>query len=48
MFFTDRLHKSPEGVGDGWVAGMSPVARGYVFNDGVARRRCGGEGGGRL
>jgi len=35
VFFTDRLHKPPAGVGaGGWV---SPVAMGYVFNDGVRR-----------
>jgi hypothetical protein len=35
VFFTDRLKKSPNGVGDdGWT---SPVAAGYVFNDDVRR-----------
>ncbi|PBP16826.1 hypothetical protein BUE80_DR012444 [Diplocarpon rosae] len=36
VFFTERLKKAPAGVsaGSGWT---SPVAAGYVFNNGVKR-----------
>jgi hypothetical protein len=42
VFFTDRLKRAPNGVASGQAWG-SPVAAGYVFNDGVKR-----EGGSRL
>ena len=35
VFFTDRLKKAPVGVDAGNGAWTSPVAMGYVFNDGV-------------
>jgi len=37
VFFTDRLKKAPAGVCAGGAAWVSPVAVGYVFNDGVRR-----------
>jgi hypothetical protein len=42
VFFTDRLKRAPNGVGAGNGDGSSkgwgsPVAVGYVFNDGVKR-----------
>lgn len=48
VFFTERLRKAPNGVGAGNGDGSSkgwgsPVAVGYVFNDGPKR-----EGGSRL
>jgi hypothetical protein len=46
VFFTDRLKKAPVGVKAGSVGWSSPVAEGYVFNDGVVRR--GVEGGVKL
>jgi len=46
VFFTDRLKKAPVGVKAGSGAWISPVAEGYVFNDGVVRR--GVEGGVKL
>jgi len=45
VFFTERLKKAPAGVGAGNQSWASPVAVGYVFNDGEARGR---EGGARL
>ena len=44
VFFTDRLMKAPNGVLAGDGAWDSPVAKGYVFNDGPRRV----EGGPRL
>ncbi|CZT51569.1 uncharacterized protein RSE6_16123 [Rhynchosporium secalis] len=41
VFFTDRLKKAPMGVTTGGGAWSSPVADGYIFNDGARR---GGEG----
>jgi hypothetical protein len=41
VFFTDRLKKAPLGVNTGGGSWVSPVAMGYVFNDG-ARRAEGG------
>lgn len=41
VFFTDRLKKAPVGVSSGGGLWSSPVAKGYVFNDG-ARREDGG------
>ncbi|PVH80332.1 hypothetical protein DL98DRAFT_202965 [Cadophora sp. DSE1049] len=38
VFFTERLKKAPEGVRAGNGNWSSPVATGYVFNDGVKRR----------
>lgn len=38
VFFTDRLKRAPSGVSAGGGAWVSPVAQGYVFNDGVRRR----------
>ncbi|KAH7411264.1 hypothetical protein BKA64DRAFT_663051 [Cadophora sp. MPI-SDFR-AT-0126] len=38
VFFTERLKKAPEGVRAGNGNWSSPVASGYVFNDGVKRR----------
>ncbi|KAG4418673.1 hypothetical protein IFR04_008209 [Cadophora malorum] len=38
VFFTERLKKAPEGVRAGNGTWSSPVATGYVFNDGVQRR----------
>ena len=38
VFFTDRLQKAPAGVNAGGGAWASPVATGYVFNDGAPRR----------
>jgi hypothetical protein len=38
VFFTDRLKKAPMGVRAGSAGWSSPVAEGYVFNDGVVRR----------
>ena len=46
VFFTDRLKKAPVGVKAGSAGWSSPVAEGYVFNDGVVRR--GAEGGVKL
>jgi hypothetical protein len=46
VFFTDRLKKAPVGVKAGSGGWSSPVAEGYVFNDGVVRR--GVEGGVKL
>lgn len=40
VFFTERLHKPPTGVSDGWN-GINPVAKGYVFNDGEGRATWG-------
>jgi len=37
VFFTDRLKKAPEGVQTGDMLWASPVARGYVFDDGARR-----------
>jgi hypothetical protein len=37
VFFTDRLKKAPVGVNAGNGTWASPVAMGYVFNDGVRR-----------
>lgn len=37
VFFTAKLKKAPNGVGDGGGAWRSPVATGYVFNDGAKR-----------
>jgi hypothetical protein len=42
VFFTDRLKKAPNGVNTGGGSWVSPVAAGYVFNDGV--RKEGGVG----
>jgi hypothetical protein len=42
VFFTDRLMKAPPGVGTGNGTWTTPVAHGYVFNDG-ARRKVEGE-----
>ncbi len=41
VFFTDRLKKAPVGVNVGGGAWLSPVAMGYVFNDGVRRAEGG-------
>lgn len=41
VFFTDRLKKAPVGINTGGGSWVSPVAKGYVFNDG-ARRAEGG------
>jgi hypothetical protein len=38
VFFTDRLQRAPAGVNTGGGAWASPVAVGYVFNDGAQRR----------
>ncbi|KAH7355222.1 hypothetical protein BKA65DRAFT_497938 [Rhexocercosporidium sp. MPI-PUGE-AT-0058] len=38
VFFTERLKKAPAGVQTGCGSWSSPVATGYVFNDGVKRR----------
>ena len=37
MFFTDRLVKAPTGVSAGGMGWGSPVAVGYVFEDGARR-----------
>lgn len=37
VFFTDKLKKAPVGVDAGNGTWTSPVAMGYVFNDGVRR-----------
>jgi len=37
VFFTEKLKKAPEGVRLGDMRWASPVARGYVFNDGERR-----------
>lgn len=37
VFFTDRLVKAPTGVNAGNTSWGSPVAVGYVFEDGVRR-----------
>jgi len=37
VFFTDRLKKAPNGVAPGGGSWVTPVAAGYVFNDGVRR-----------
>ncbi|KAH6676633.1 hypothetical protein B0J14DRAFT_358171 [Halenospora varia] len=39
VFFTDRLKKAPYGVASGGGAWSSPVAEGYIFNDGGTARR---------
>jgi len=41
VFFTDRLKEAPVGVNTGNGNWVTPVALGYVFNDG-ARRAEGG------
>lgn len=41
VFFTDRLKKAPAGVNAGNGNWVSPVAMGYVFNDGVKRAEGG-------
>ncbi len=41
VFFTDRLKKAPMGVKAGGGSWVSPVAEGYVFNDGVKRDASG-------
>jgi hypothetical protein len=41
VFFTDRLKKAPVGVNPGNGNWVSPVAMGYVFNDGVRRAEGG-------
>ncbi len=46
VFFTERLKKAPAGVNAGGGVWSSPVAEGYVFNDGV--RREGAQGGVKL
>ncbi|KAK0119588.1 hypothetical protein ONS95_011028 [Cadophora gregata] len=38
VFFTERLKKAPEGVNAGDGIWSSPVAKGYVFNDGAQRK----------
>jgi hypothetical protein len=38
VFFTDRLMRAPNGVNAGGGGWISPVAEGYVFNDGAKRR----------
>jgi hypothetical protein len=37
VFFTERLIKAPVGVNPGNTSWGSPVATGYVFEDGVRR-----------
>jgi hypothetical protein len=37
VFFTEKLKKAPNGVAAGNTGWGSPVATGYVFNDGVRR-----------
>jgi len=37
VFFTDRFIKAPPGVNAGGGSWSTPVATGYVYNDGVAR-----------
>ncbi|KAG9241698.1 hypothetical protein BJ878DRAFT_519299 [Calycina marina] len=37
VFFTDRLKKTPAGVQTGNMSWASPIARGYVFEDGERR-----------
>jgi hypothetical protein len=37
VFFTDRLKKAPNGVNCGGGSWISPVAAGYVFNDGAKK-----------
>ncbi|KAH8678925.1 hypothetical protein BGZ60DRAFT_428742 [Tricladium varicosporioides] len=39
VFFTDRLKKAPYGVSSGGGAWSSPVAEGYIFNDGEMAKR---------
>jgi hypothetical protein len=41
VFFTDKLKKAPVGVDAGGGSWSSPVATGYVFNDGVRRAEGG-------
>jgi len=41
VFFTDRLKRAPTGVNAGNGNWVSPVAMGYVFNDGVRRAEGG-------
>jgi hypothetical protein len=41
VFFTDRLKKAPVGVNAGGGSWVSPVATGYVFNDGPRRAEGG-------
>jgi hypothetical protein len=41
VFFTDRLKKAPVGVNAGHGSWTSPVAEGYVFNDGMRRAEGG-------
>lgn len=48
VFFTERLKKAPAGVAWGGGAWCSPVAEGYVFEDGVARAGRGGGRGGEV
>ncbi len=36
VFFTDRLQRAPVGVAAGG-RDFTPVAKGYIFNDGVRR-----------
>lgn len=37
VFFTDRFMKAPPGVNSGGGSWTTPVANGYVYNDGVRR-----------
>lgn len=37
VFFTERFKKAPPGVNSGGGGWQSPVAEGYVYNDGVRR-----------
>jgi len=41
VFFTERLKKAPAGVNAGNGNWVSPVAVGYVYNDGVRRAEGG-------
>ncbi|KUJ07045.1 uncharacterized protein LY89DRAFT_743368 [Mollisia scopiformis] len=45
VFFTDRFKKAPPGVNSGNGSWSTPVAEGYVYNDGV---RKGVDGSARL
>ncbi|KAF8849130.1 hypothetical protein BDZ45DRAFT_753089 [Acephala macrosclerotiorum] len=37
VFFTDRFKKAPPGINTGGGSWQSPVAEGYVYNDGARR-----------
>ncbi|KAL3420031.1 hypothetical protein PVAG01_08530 [Phlyctema vagabunda] len=41
VFFTDRLKRAPTGVNTGEGLSSSPIAKGYIFNDGATKKEGG-------